>query len=182
MAAKYDLAIALSLSSWPALTIAVQNSWGGPLSSEKRDWFAGAVSTLMEETPDADVDYVEEFLLQVMNDEFETYLDDGSAEGVAAKIVGLRKQVWEGDFATVDQMYARWQERERKGATVHAVEYGEMGDQETDWDSGDSGKEKGEGEDTEMAEAEEVAKVREKPPPPEIDEDGFTKVVGRRKR
>ena len=180
MAAKFDLAIALTLSSWSALTIAVQNSWGGPLSSEKRDWFAGAVSTLMEETPDADVDYVEEFLLQVMNDEFETYLDDGSAEGVAAKIVGLRKQVWEGDFATVDQMYARWQERERKGARVQIIEGGEMEGQETDWDSDDFGDE--EGEDTEMGDAEEVLKVREKPPPPEVDEDGFTKVVGRRKR
>ena len=180
MAAKYDLAIALTLSSWPALTIAVENSWGGPLSSEKRDWFAGAVSTLMEETPDADVDYVEEFLLQVMNDEFETYLDDGSAKRVAAKIVGLRKQVWKGDFATVDQMYARWQERERKGVKVQVVEGGGMGDQETDSSSGSSGEE--EGEDTEMVDTEEIVKFKEKTPPPEVDADGFTKVVGRRKR
>ena len=127
------------------------------------------------------MDYVEEFLLQVMNDEFETHLEDGSAEIVAAKIVGLRKLVWRGDFREVDEMLVRWQERERKGAGVQAVDKGEREGEDTDWDS-DESEEVEEGEDTGIGEAEQVVKVKEKPPPPEVDEDGFTKVIGRRKR
>ncbi len=45
---------------------------------EKRDWFAGAISDLLVATQGADVDYLEEFLLQVMNDEF-----DVNVEGVS---------------------------------------------------------------------------------------------------
>ena len=44
------------LSNWSALCLAVQNSWGGPESAEKRDWFAGAVSDLIASKPDADVE------------------------------------------------------------------------------------------------------------------------------
>ncbi|KAK4154360.1 Pre-rRNA-processing protein TSR2-domain-containing protein [Chaetomidium leptoderma] len=42
----FEQGVALSLNLWPALTLAVQNNWGGPDSSDKRDWFAGAVVEL----------------------------------------------------------------------------------------------------------------------------------------
>ncbi|KAL2017163.1 hypothetical protein VTK56DRAFT_2532 [Thermocarpiscus australiensis] len=44
--ANFEQGVALALHLWPALTLAVQNSWGGPDSSDKRDWFAGAVVEL----------------------------------------------------------------------------------------------------------------------------------------
>ena len=50
------------------------------------------------------MEYVEAFLLQVMNDEFEVNVEDSSGEEIAAKIVGLRKQTLQGDFGTVDEM------------------------------------------------------------------------------
>ena len=52
--AAFDNGIWYALSLWPALHVAVQNSWGGPDSSEKRDWFAGAVSDLFTERQDTD--------------------------------------------------------------------------------------------------------------------------------
>jgi pre-rRNA-processing protein TSR2 len=86
--AQPEAAIVLTLSLWPALALAVQNQWGGPLSTEKRDWFAGAISTLLDETPPSvmDVDYLKEFILQVMLDEFEVCVEDGSVEEVALGI------------------------------------------------------------------------------------------------
>ena len=126
---------------------------------------------------------MEEFLLQVMNDEFETNLEDESAEEVAAKIVGLRKLTLQGDFTVVDEMYSKWQERQRKGGgavSFQHVEIGE-GDNNTDWDSDDIGEEE-EDEDTEMGEASELVKVPRERVQPEVDEDGFTKVVGKKKR
>ncbi|KAG7286129.1 hypothetical protein NEMBOFW57_008432 [Staphylotrichum longicolle] len=42
----FEQGVALALNLWPALTLAVQNNWGGPDSADKRDWFAGAVVEL----------------------------------------------------------------------------------------------------------------------------------------
>ncbi|MCJ1229696.1 hypothetical protein MMC12_006365 [Toensbergia leucococca] len=177
---KFDLSIALALSTWSALTLAVQNSWGGPQSSEKRDWFAGAISELIIATPDADVEYVEEFILQIMNDEFDVNLQDGSAEEIAAKIVGLRKLTLRGDFGMVDEMYSRWVERQKRGGDAVRFQHVERGedDDDTDWDSDDL--EDGE-EDEKMEEAPPLVKVRKAKVRPEVDEDGFTKVIGKKK-
>jgi pre-rRNA-processing protein TSR2 len=42
----FEQGVALALHLWPALTLAVQNNWGGPDSSDKRDWFAGVIVEL----------------------------------------------------------------------------------------------------------------------------------------
>ncbi|KAL8787853.1 MAG: hypothetical protein Q9195_007593 [Heterodermia aff. obscurata] len=185
ISSKFDLSIALALSTWSALTLAVQNSWGGPESSEKRDWFAGAVSDLFQATPDADVDYVEEFLLQVMNDEFDVNVEDGSGEEIAAKMVGLRKMTLEGDFAVVDEMYARWMERQRKGGDAVRFQHVVRGEQDddTDWDSGDGDTDEDEEmDDAPMDEPPTSPKVTKEKVQPRIDEEGFTEVVGKNRK
>ena len=163
----------------------MQNSWGGPESSEKRDWFAGAVSDLFQATPDADVDYVEEFLLQVMNDEFDVNVEDGSGEEVAAKMVGLRKLTLRGDFAMVDEMYARWAERQKKGGDAVRFQHVARGedDDDTDWDSGDMDTDEDEeGDDTMMGEAPALAKAPREKVQPKVDDEGFTEVVGKKRK
>ena len=169
------------LHSWTSLSIAVQNSWGGPNSSEKRDWFAGQISVLMAETPNADVDYMEEFLMGVMNDNFDAYIADGSAEEIAAKLVGLRKLTLQGDFTLVEEMQAKWQERQKTiGDAKIDVRYVErVGDeQDTDWDSDDPEEE----EDVEMKDAPQLVKTPKERLQPKVDEDGFTEVVNKKRR
>lgn len=180
---KFDLSIALSLYSWSALTLAVQNSWGGPESKEKRDWFAGAISDLLASNPDADVEYVEEFLLQVMNDEFDVNVDDGSGEEIAAKIVGFRKLTLRGEFQKIDEMYAKWIQKQSKGAgRVSDSQYVAKADEEndTDWDSDDTDED--EEEDVPMHEAPPVVRAAKEKVQPRVDEDGFTEVMSKRKR
>ena len=118
-----------------------------------------------------------------MNDEFDANLEDGSAEEIAARIVGLRKLTAQGDFEMVDEMYARWRERQRSGGGEVRMRFVEGGEdeEETDWDS-DEEEWDGIEEDTEMGEAPELVKVPKEKPPPEVDEEGFTKVVGKKKR
>lgn len=180
---KFDLSIALTLATWPALTLAVQNSWGGPQSAEKRDWFAGAISELIESTPDADVEYMEEFLLQVMNDEFEVHIDDSSGEEIAAKIVGLRKLTLQGNFSMVDEMFATWQQRQSGGGGTVQFRHVERGedDDETDWDS-DDGEDDSADEDMEMEQAPPLVKIPKEKVQPTIDADGFIEVIGKRRR
>ncbi len=163
--------------------MAVQNSWGGPQSSEKRDWFAGTISELVESTPDADVEYLEEFLLQVMSDEFETNVDDGSGEEVAAKIVGLRKLTLQGNFAMVDEMYTRWEHTQSRGGGVVSFKHVERG--EGDYDTGndsDDMEEDSTDEDMKMEQAPPLVDVSKEKVQPTVDEDGFTEVVSKRRR
>ena len=157
----------------------MKNLWGGPNSSEKRDWFAGATSELLDATPDADAQYLEEFLLQVMIDEFEVNVEDGSGEEVADKILKLRAECLSGNFLTVDEMLAEWRRKQaRGGEQVRMFTEGKEEDQETDSESEFEGF--GD-EDTNMEEAPQLVRAKQRPIP-EIDEEGFTKVTRQKNR
>lgn len=170
----------MSLSLWPALTLAVQNQWGGPDSSDKRDWFAGAIADLFSSRPDTDIEDVETVLLQVMLDEFEVNVDDGSAFEVAEQVMRLRRDCGKGEFAEVAELKQGWEKKGKAGKDVvfKKVERGEDED-DTDWDSDDLEDEDEDG-DVEMAEA--PSHQPKEKTAPEVDEDGFTKVTGRKKR
>lgn len=181
-----DRALALSLHLWPALTLAVQNNWGGASSSDKRSWFAGALSDLFVDRPDTDAADLEEVLLQVMLDEFEVVVDDGSAGDVAEEIMRVRRELLvKGDGAGgLEALEGKW--LARKGKKIEGnytrVERAEE-DDDTDWD--DDEDEDGESDgDEDMGEAPPlpVEPARKERVEPEVDEDGFTKVVRKAKR
>lgn len=153
------------------------------MSSDKRDWFAGAISELIENTPDADVEYVEEFLLQVMNDEFETNLEDSSGEEVAAKILGLRKLTLQGNFAMVDDMYSRWEQRQNRGVDTVSFKHIETGEEEddTDEESDELELEPSE-EDVEMEQAPALVHILKEKAQPKADDEGFLEVISKRRR
>jgi pre-rRNA-processing protein TSR2 len=178
--AKIDLLISLQLHSWPALTLAIQNHWGGPTSKDKRDWFAGAVSELLANGEVADVEDLEEVLIQVMLDEFEVVVDDDSPAEIAASIMKVRQRILQGDYTEVDRMLAVWEEKQNKGQEkliFKKVEEEDSG-QETDWESSEE-----EENDVEMEDAPQlVPATKQEKPAPEVDEDGFTKVIGKKKR
>ena len=85
------------------------------------------------------------------------------------------------EFQHVD-VYEEWLERQRTGSGKIAVQRVEDDEgQETDWDEED-GDEDEELEDVEMSEAPQlIEKPKKEKAEPEVDEDGFTKVVARRK-
>lgn len=178
-AAKFDLLISLHLHSWPALTLAIQNNWGGPTSNDKRDWFAGAISELFSSGDVIDAGDLEEVLIQVMLDEFEVVVDDDSPAEVAASIFKGRQRILQGDHSEVDQMLARWEEKQKKGQEklpFKMVQEDEDG-QDTDWESSVSDE-----DDIVMDEAPQLVNAtRQEKPAPEVDEDGFTKVVSKKK-
>ncbi len=153
------------------------------MSSDKRDWFAGAISELIENTPDADVEYVEEFLLQVMNDEFETNLEDNSGEEVAAKILGLRKLTLQGNFAMVDDMYSRWEQRQNRGVETVSFKHIGAGEEEdgTDEESDELELEPSD-EDVEMEQAPALVQISKGKVKPKADDEGFMEIVSKRRR
>lgn len=192
---QIDLLISLNLWSWPALTLAIQNAWGGSpqLSSEKREWFAGAVSELIMAEPPGitDVEDLEDVLLQVMLDEFEVVVDDGSAEETAKKIWKGLDKLSNGDTSELQEQYRKWQEKQAKGDDkLVGITRGEDDDgNETDWDEDNDEEEQwngfpNESTDINMSDAPPSAegpRLKSKIEP-EIDDEGFTKVVGKKRR
>ncbi|PVU94072.1 hypothetical protein BB561_002814 [Smittium simulii] len=73
----------LILKNWTALQIAVTQGWGGPDSSEKRDWILDVmVDTFDKKGSKIDEDYIDDLLLQIMSDEFNCVLEDDSDRSV----------------------------------------------------------------------------------------------------
>lgn len=192
----------MSLQLWQPLSFAVESNFGGGDGGDKRDWFAGAIAELFEDawanaplssstTSTVAEDLLmdtEARLLQIMDDEFDTVVDDGSAYDVANDIVALWTQCRRGQFAGSDALRQRW-EAARGKSVQGAFQAGKAPDDDTAWqtddeDEDDDDSEGGdEDDDVNMDEAPALVdgeSTRSKPEP-EVDEDGFT-TVSRKKR
>lgn len=175
--ALFELGITLSLFLWPPLSLAVTNQWGGPDSAAKREWFAQATIDVLNDEPDADSAWIEEFLLQVMLDEFEVNVDDESGFEVAEQIVRMRRNCEKGDVAEVRALKERWDQR--GGRDVLQGQFNEQRRTDEE-DETDGSEEEDEQEDMDVDMGEPPQLVPKEKPIPEVDEDGFTKVTKKR--
>ena len=174
-----DLGITLALNNWPALTLAVQSNWGGPTSEDKRAWLCGAISEMLSDRPETDAEDLEDVLIQVMNDEFDVVVDDESAGNVAAEIMDMKAQTVRGEFASIQQTWEAWQRKsQQKSASSAMFKQVEARDEDQETDESDE-EESG---DVEMGDAPALVRVPREKVEPEVDDDGFTKVVGKKKR
>ncbi|KAI0676647.1 Pre-rRNA-processing protein TSR2-domain-containing protein [Trametes maxima] len=158
------------LAYWPALRIAVDQAWGGPDSAQKRTWIASVlVDDFEEQDPAPDADFVEDRLLQVMADEFDAILEDGSAEAVARDVVRLWEEVGAGRTALLGEFEERADRLKGK-----KVEVEEVAGDGSDWEDESDEEDEEEGEEQPPQLIERPAKEE-----PEVDEDGFTTVKGK---
>lgn len=182
---QIDNLIALQLHLWDSLSAAISNNWGTASASgeDKRSWLAGSLSELFASNQIRDIEDLEDILEQVMSDEFEVVVDDGSLEQTASKIWQGRQKLLQGDSSEVTKLMAIWEEKQKKRRPIHLVQGPEV-NQDTD-DEGSEASWNGfpEEQDTDMGEAPALIDTskREKIAP-EVDEDGFTKVVLKKKR
>ncbi|KAF7354624.1 Pre-rRNA-processing protein TSR2 [Mycena sanguinolenta] len=151
--------------------------WGGPGAPQKRTWLASVIVDAFEETvPTPDDQYVEEILLQVLADEFETNIEDGSAEVVALDIVRL----WDETRIGRDELVIKFESKAEglRGKRMAAQELPSNAPEEWEGEEGDEDE-----DDSGMDEDEEVPQLIEprQREEPEIDEDGFTLVKGKGK-
>jgi len=162
---------------WTTLRIAVQENWGGPNTAAKRTWLASViVDAFEEEIPTPDDQYIEELLLQVMSDEFETVIEDGSAESVGQDIV----QMWDETRAGKQDLVLKFEGLAGKTKGKPNAQEKVISDDEEDWEEDDGEEEEEDGE--EAPPLVERAIPRSTPKEPEVDEDGFTLVKGKSRR
>lgn len=118
-------------------------------------------------------------LLQVLEDEYGCRVEDETEIAVARSIMLIKKEVSEGSTATIDAMHKKWEDTQGKEIATGDVNVRES-NQDAEWDSVD--EESDEDVDMDDAPALVPARPREPKPEPEIDEDGFEKVVSKKKR
>ncbi|KAM3845605.1 pre-rRNA-processing protein TSR2 homolog isoform 1-T2 [Vipera latastei] len=89
------------LDSWAVLQIAVENGFGGAHSQEKAEWMVGAVEQYFESNVDLEPEEIEDFLAELMNNEFNTIIEDGSLAQVSQQLCLFFSQSHQGDTAAM---------------------------------------------------------------------------------
>ncbi|KAF3926036.1 hypothetical protein ABW20_dc0108543 [Dactylellina cionopaga] len=171
---QFESGMAILLNTWPALSLVVENELGGPDSADKRDWMCGAVADLFTSDPATDAEDLESFLLQILEDEFETALEDDTAYAVSQRIILLRRQCAVNDYSGVQALQGFWEKNGKNKPKVHVVR------DDSDSDDGEEGEEGEEG-DVDMDEAPQLVAVKERVEKV-VDEDGFELVQKKGRR
>ncbi|KAF3696314.1 Pre-rRNA-processing protein TSR2 -like protein [Channa argus] len=84
------------LHSWPVLQIAVDNGFGGVYGQQKADWMVDVVQQYFHDNADLQQCEVEDFIADLMDQEFDTVVDDGSLPQVSVSLVKVFNQWQQG--------------------------------------------------------------------------------------
>ncbi|KAM9933681.1 hypothetical protein OXX80_006702 [Metschnikowia pulcherrima] len=179
--AKFELGVCMAIYKWEELTTAVENSWGGPNSADKRDWLSGVVIELFDEKA-VDLVLIEETLLYAMVDEFDTEVDNDSALIISDLIMKIYRECAMQNYARVDDLYAKFQLRQQSGSQRNRVEIGEDPNNPDDSDDSDGDDEIEDGTPELAHVTNDDMDIDQGPRQPIIDEDGFELVQRRRRR
>ncbi|KAL0079290.1 Pre-rRNA-processing protein TSR2-domain-containing protein [Phycomyces blakesleeanus] len=150
--------------SWTALKLAVEQDWGGVESAEKRDWMIQLMVDYFDKNgKKVEVDEIEDILIQIMSDEFQTLLEDDSAYLIAKHLVLIFNQCITGNFTEVVKLREKFQSQNQASASSFV----KQGEEDSDVDEDDDEDEEDEDQDMEPRAPKE---------PEQPDEDGWLTV------
>ncbi|XP_056131483.1 pre-rRNA-processing protein TSR2 homolog [Lampris incognitus] len=153
-------AVRAALDTWPVLQIAVDNGFGGVYSQQKADWMVDVVQQYFHENVNLQQYEVEDFIADLMDQEFNTVVDDGSLPQVCERLCQLHTQCQQGALEQVKQTVTKLTQNKSERAKVTAAPTPADEEEESE-------------EETEM----ECEAAASRPPlPPSVDEDGWTVV------
>jgi pre-rRNA-processing protein TSR2 len=188
------------LDLWPALIIAVAEEWGGPESREKKTWLASTIIDEFESRanlpsdPSApipanindqqlDHDDLADLLNQIMSDEFEANIEDGSIDVVSTDILRLWRDILDSPAGTTAESLV--EALEKKSAEVRkAGVKATKGPDPIEVEVEDGDDESSNESDEEMTgdEAPQLVPREKERQEPIVDDDGFTLVQKGSKR
>ncbi|XP_053705652.1 pre-rRNA-processing protein TSR2 homolog [Synchiropus splendidus] len=91
------------LNSWPVLQIAVDNGFGGVYGQQKADWLVDVVQQYFHDNADLQSFEVEDFVAQLMDQEFDTVVDDGSLPQVSQQLMQMFSKYQQGALQELAQ-------------------------------------------------------------------------------
>ncbi|KAM4019856.1 pre-rRNA-processing protein TSR2 homolog [Anomaloglossus baeobatrachus] len=175
--AVFHEAVQAVLGSWPVLQIAVENGFGGLHVQEKAQWMVGAVYEYFHTNSDLEQYEVEDTLQGILNDEFDTMVEDGSLPMIARQLCTFYSQCQHGDIGSVTEKIAQLsQKKYNVKANVQEVRAAEDSSAEEDEEAMDC-----ETSGTTTATPTTSAASGGQPEEEEPEADGWT-VVHRRKK
>lgn len=86
--------------------MAVANGFGGPHGPEKVMWLEGVLGDFFMHNAALEEEEVEDFLAEVMDNEFDTAVEDGSLREVSRQLLSLWAAAGRGDAVAVGQAVA----------------------------------------------------------------------------
>lgn len=134
------------LNSWPALKIAIDHGAGGQHRLEKAKWIIDAVDQWMQENDNVEDDELEDCLSQILCDEFDLCVQDGSLTEVSSSICRCFLLCRAGRDAEVESTYCS---RTMAPVQVHV--------QEATSDASDDDAEAGDQEDMDTTSQNEIS-------------------------
>lgn len=177
--ANFELGVSMIIHGWYTLTTAVDNLWGGPQSAEKRDWISGVVVDEFLNNQEIDIIYIHELLCGVMEDEFDTVIEDQSTIPVAQKIINCYKQCQDQQFDDIKAMYSKWLAKQQQNTQKIVAN---IVNDPLNPDVSDDDEDENEGDDDVEMDYDTVELVQEtrRKQEPVVDEDGFTIVSNKK--
>ncbi|XP_051758499.1 pre-rRNA-processing protein TSR2 homolog [Ctenopharyngodon idella] len=111
----FSEAVRAVLETWPVLQIAVDNGFGGAYSQQKAEWMVDALQQYFIDNDELQQDEVEDFISELMNNEFDTVVDDGSLPQVAQKVCVMFQQCQQGKLTEVREQINQLVEKKSAG-------------------------------------------------------------------
>lgn len=186
-ATYFNGCVRLLMSRWAALRLAVDHQWGGQDSVAKADAAVDDVtSRFVNAKGCVHADEVEDYLDDLMLEQFSTEIEDGSTRIVAEDLLHIFQLIAKGDKEQADAWMARM------GSVKLAQATREPGQDDNDDDddgagpsvNGDDEDEDDDEEEMEMdeaeAEAERARREEERVRREEMEADGFTMITSKR--
>ena len=103
---KFVLSNALNiiLTPWPALVMAIENSFGGPYTRDKAEWLKGVIADYLLSKKLVDLDDLESYIISIMESEFNTLVEDGSCSKLCGVIIRIYSAIQGNDNVEVEQI------------------------------------------------------------------------------
>ncbi|KAM6170432.1 pre-rRNA-processing protein TSR2 homolog [Rhynchocyon petersi] len=133
--ALFGAGVRAALEAWPALQIAVDNGFGGVHSREKAEWLVDAVQEYFIHNTDLDLEEVEDFLGELMTNEFDTVVEDGSLPQVSQQLQTMFHHFQKSDGASLRELASHITQRKCRLTATALTTARESDDDEEDADS-----------------------------------------------
>ncbi|XP_062891607.1 pre-rRNA-processing protein TSR2 homolog isoform X1 [Mobula hypostoma] len=179
--------IRTALEAWPAYQVALENGFGGAHGQQKAAWMVTAVEQYFYDNADLESEEVEELLADILDNEFDTVVEDGSLSEVAHQIWSTFALCQRGQESEVRARIQQLVER-RNRVRVEVVparrpgeEAAEEDSEEEEEDEEEDGAEAMDCDSQAAPEPRSLCPVAAERPSEEEDPDGWTVVRRRRK-
>jgi pre-rRNA-processing protein TSR2 len=116
MSSNFDevfvLAISETLSQWKSFQLALENGMGGKDSNEKLIWMKEVIKQFFKDNNDLTIEEVMDFIAEIIDNEFDTIIEDGSLQMVSSSLCKYYQLCSSGSLKIIALGYLQFRRKE----------------------------------------------------------------------